>query len=484
MAQRALGTGLMVPRKRALFGLLDADGWAWAGVKAFVWLIIILLMLGYIPDRAYYLTVNRTVELGVVAWSPINLCPPGNGSLPCPPPVGALAPWHESPPELALPEPRADGTATQLGTKILYIGGSDGTTAKSTVYVAQSSGIGNFDAWSEGPPLPEPRSDASVVQVSGTVYVLGGRDADGAPTTTVYTLTPDPQTGALPGWETAPEDLVLPEARAGAAGVAAPDGLLLIGGEGPDGPTATTWKSLFDAQGALQAWETEAPLLKPQADATAAIVGDHVWLYGGHDANGPVASVQRGDLGLEAAEGFPANPDEGKVVRWGVNPAADLPAPRDDATGWTANGSLYLVSGASADGPQRETYWSVPTNAGDIPEWKHLEVSDLPVGLSGGTVIVTGPNAIIVGGESAEGPIATSVRANTAPQSPFFQLGLVGASVPGLKIDGEIGQQLGYLNAAGVGTVNFIILLIIGWAFAHRERARAMISRVVSRRRR
>ena len=67
MAQRALGAGMIVPRKRAMFGLLDADGWAWAGVKAFVWLVIIILLLGYIPDRAYYLTVNRTVELGVLA---------------------------------------------------------------------------------------------------------------------------------------------------------------------------------------------------------------------------------------------------------------------------------------------------------------------------------------------------------------------------------------------------------------------------------
>ena len=224
MAQRALGAGMIVPRKRALFGLLDADGWAWAGVKAFIWLIIIILLLGYIPDRAYYLTVNRTVDLGVLAWSPINLCPPTNESLPCPAPVGAVTPWHESPTELNLPAARTDGSATQLGTKILYIGGTDGTAAQSTVFVAPTSGIGNFDKWAEGPPLPEPRSDASVVQVSGTVYVLGGLDADGAPTTTVFTLTPDPQTGALPDWETAPEALTLPEGRAGAAGVAAPDG--------------------------------------------------------------------------------------------------------------------------------------------------------------------------------------------------------------------------------------------------------------------
>ena len=34
MAQRALPAGMTLPRQRALFGLLDADGWAWASVKA------------------------------------------------------------------------------------------------------------------------------------------------------------------------------------------------------------------------------------------------------------------------------------------------------------------------------------------------------------------------------------------------------------------------------------------------------------------
>ena len=89
---------MTLPRRRALFGLLDADGWGWASVKAFVWTVIIILLLGYIPDRAYYLTVARTVDLGVLAWSPVNLCPPTNKSLPCPVPVGGIVPWDASPP--------------------------------------------------------------------------------------------------------------------------------------------------------------------------------------------------------------------------------------------------------------------------------------------------------------------------------------------------------------------------------------------------
>ena len=475
-----LGPGAVVPRKRAMFGLLDADGWGWAGVKAAVWLVIIILMLGYIPDRAYYLTVNRTVELGVLVWSPINFCDPGNESLPCPAPVGAIVPWHASPAELSLPAPRTDGGVVQVGTKLLYIGGSDGAAAQSTVYVAETVQVGNFDRWAEGPALPEPRSDASVLAVSGVIYVIGGYDADGEPTTTVFRLAPDPQTGDLGDWESV-DDLALEEGRAGAAGVAAPTGILLIGGEGPDGPTTTTWKSEFDAQGAPGAWEPEASLLRAQADGNAAIIGDYVWLWGGHDGSGPVGAVQRGSIGLAAAAGLPENPDEGKVVQWAISDAANLPAARDDAAGWSANGILYAVGGADASGPQRELYWALPDTAGNIPEWKHLEQSDLPVGLQGGAAVVTGPNAVIVGGETADGVVATSYRANTAPQAPFFQLGLVGATVPGLKIEGEIGQQLGYLNAAGAGTVNFIILLLIGWAFAHKEQATALVRRVLRR---
>ena len=108
--------------------------------------------------------------------------------------------------------------------------------------------------------------------------------------------------------------------------------------------------------------------------------------------------------------------------------------------------------------------------------------SDLPYGLTGASAFVTGPNAVLAGGETADGALQTSLRANTSPQAPFFQLGPFGATVPGLKIDGELGQQLGYLNAAGAGTLDFVILLIIGWAFAHKPQARAMVSRVVRRR--
>ena len=126
-------------------------------------------------------------------------------------------------------------------------------------------------------------------------------------------------------------------------------------------------------------------------------------------------------------------------------------------------------------------YWTVPDAKGDITGWQHLDATDLPTGVAGSSAIVSGSQAFLIGGTTSDQPaVAGSARANLAPQPPFFQLGLFGFTVPALKIGGEIGQQLGYMNAAGVATVNFIILLLIGWAFAHKERSKAIVAEILA----
>nr|MBA2382426.1 hypothetical protein [Chloroflexota bacterium] len=345
MAQQALHPGTRQTRGRAVFGLLDASGWAWASLKASFWFILLIFMLGYVPDRAYYFTVNKTIDLGILAWSPVNFCPEGNLSLPCPAPAGAVVPWATSPENLALPEARTDGAIVQSGTSILFVGGSDGATASDKTFLTKSAGVGNFDpaGWTDGPKLPAPRSNLSVIYFGGKIYAIGGLDADGKPTTSVYVLSPDAKTGDLGEWQTVEDlklDLVLPEARAGAAVVAAPDGLLLVGGTNGTAPVNTVLKTTFDSKGKPSKWTAQpGTLYAPVTDAVAAVAGSNLWVYGGTGADGKaIATVQRGEFGTGA--------EATKLLRFGVKGGgADLPGPRTDIVGFAANGALYAIGG-------------------------------------------------------------------------------------------------------------------------------------------
>ena len=475
----ALPAGTPIRRRRAFMGLLDADGWAWAGVKAAIWFVLIILLLGYIPDRAYYFTVNRTIDVGLLAWSPVNFCPAENKTLPCPAPVGAVIPWEASPGELSLPEPRTHAAVAQLGTRLLVVGGSDGTAPTTTTYVAELDG-GTFGSWTDGPALPEARSGASIVVIGSAAFLIGGSNADGEATDSVWTLPVDTETSQLGTWAQV-EGITLPEARTGASAVAVSDGLVVVGGRGPDGaPTKTVWKANVDTQGALGALEAQAELFVAVADATIAQIGDYLWVYGGSGADGPVGAVQRGNLDVEPTPETPApnaTPAPLKVLQWGVADTYNLPAARTAAAGFAANGTLYVVGGDDGAGPRPEIYWTVPNGDGTLPGWKHLDETDLPSGLEGASAIVSGSNVIVIGGETRDGTLASSVRANLAPQEPFFQVGLVGVVVPALQIGDEVGQQLGYLAAAGAGTGNFVILLLLGWAWAHPQRVRGWVER-------
>jgi hypothetical protein len=124
--------------------------------------------------------------------------------------------------------------------------------------------------------------------------------------------------------------------------------------------------------------------------------------------------------------------------------------------------------------------WAVPdTTTGDFEGWQRLAETDLPVATASAPIVGVGAHAFIIGGQTPEGPTDGSLRAALSPRPPFFQLGIAGATIPALAIEGEIGQQLGYLNAMGVGTVNFVLLIILGVAFSRPESSKRVIGRLL-----
>jgi len=154
---------------------------------------------------------------------------------------------------------------------------------------------GNLTAWVAGPPLPEPRSAAAAISLSGVPYIVGGLDASGAPTTSVYVGTVE--NGVVQGWSLAngqngTVDLTLPVAISDAAGASTAGGLFLFGGRTADGLSDQVLLAATDANGALGGWSAigELPMPEPRAGATAVAVGDHVYVLGGSRLAGPSAT--------------------------------------------------------------------------------------------------------------------------------------------------------------------------------------------------
>jgi hypothetical protein len=480
LAQRALPAGTY--RRRALFGLVDADGWGWAALKATFWFFLIIFILGYLPDRAYYFTVFPTLDVGANVISPVNFCDSSNKKLPCPAPPGAVVPWERNPTELTLPQPRSGAGTVQSGTNMYLVGGETGAGATDSVLGTQVTATGNFDKWTDAPKLPAPRTEAAVVTFSGVPYVIGGLDASGRPTDTVYAGTV--KDGQLQGWEDK-ADLKLPRPLSGASAIAATNGLWLLGGRrGENELSGAVYRAkLVPTQNppSLGKWEEVAqlPLPEARADATGVLVGSFIYVLGGEAPGSVTNKILR--LQLDA-NGEPVAGAGGAPQGWAVSTSAsqELPEARSDAGGFTANGAIYIVGGRDGRGSVRNTtYWSVPNGTtGSIPEWRRLDDTELPEPRADPAASVVGSFVFLIGGENDSGPVDSSLRANLAPKAPFFRLGLFGATIPALSIKGEIGQQLGYINAFGLGMTNFTILVLLAWAFSHPQQARRFLERV------
>ena len=246
--------------------------------------------------------------------------------------------------------------------------------------------------------------------------------------------------------------------------LAGTDGLLLIGGT--DGTRPVEHGLEVDVRQDRRAAEVDvqepAQLFTPVTDASAAVVGSFVWVYGGTMADG----TPTGDRPARRVRAPEQGDDSSSSSASRAGPI-NLPAPRTNIDGFAANGTLYAVGGSDGTTPQRTLYWGVPTSDGNIPEWKHLVVERPAAGQA-----APAARSLILGpgrdhhrrhddrAASSAGARAREHRAGRAvlPARP------VRGDVPALKIDGEIGQQLGYLAANTVGIINFVILVLIGVA--------------------
>ena len=391
-----------------------------------------------------------------------------------PRPAGAVIPWEPARLSWHCPRDVPARVPTHRAASIYLIGGETRNGATDSVLTTTVDDDGNFAQWSDGPALPAPRSDAAVLVLSGTPYVIGGLDASGQPTR-LSSWARSTRARSPAGRKST--DLALPVPLGKLSGVATPSGLYIFGGQGPNGLSAATYRSTLNDSGKLTAWteDTELPLPEARADATAAMVGEGVYVIGGQGPSGPANTVFY--LALDAHSDPAVNPDTSRPFGWGVSvgPAASAALPeaaqRPDYFREQRLAICHRRLWPRRPGDHQQPVDDPRPSHGAIAGWQQMDATDLPDARAQAAPIVIGQSALLIGGQGQSALLTSTDRADLAPRLPFFRLGLFGITVPALSIKGQIGQQLGYIAAGRPGAGDLILLILIGWMFSHRRQS-------------
>jgi len=253
-------------------------------------------------------------------------------------PNGTLGGWAAM---TALPVAnRWHGCAVDTANPSLYIvGGDAGTTARAEVYRATINvANGSLGPWLPQAPLPAARRGAGVVWTAGTLYVLGGEEADGFQLRdSVYRATTT-STGIPGGWTT--QSALLPADYS--FGTAAAGGRIFkTGGYTGD---ETVRMSSIGAGGALNSFTVTTALPGPRQRHFSVTDGTFVYAVGGE--------ITFSGMNLDTA--YRATVGTTGLGAWTLLPTMPLSIAYGD--GALVNGRIYMVGGSDGTSPTARVF--------------------------------------------------------------------------------------------------------------------------------
>ncbi len=266
----------------------------------------------------------------------------------------------------ALYVPVEDPTGVTV-QRVYVVGGvGQGGAVSGDVLQAEILASGGVDTWESLTGLSAPRAFAEAVAATpfnskvpgaGRLFVIGGVDGTGAPTTTVSVLVLD----SLGAVTTVTSATPLPVALRSAGAVVFRSQVYVAGGATTDDqPVATVYRAAIDTLGALGPW-VELPSL-PSARATHGfqVFGGVLYAVGGDSspvAPGDPATNQQGRLDQVAFAKI--NLRTGDLAGpWTVN-GASLGKVRAKHSALAAGGNMFVSAGlysAAQQGSSENTY--------------------------------------------------------------------------------------------------------------------------------
>lgn len=185
--------------------------------------------------------------------------------------------WRSS---RAMPQPRSHMALVAVGLNIYQIGGEDENGVVNDVMVYDTDRL----IWHTAAPKLTAVADATADVLAGEIYVPGGRQANGQPTTSVEVYSP-----ANNAWRTVSD---LPRPISG--GLALSDGSYLYLFGGWDGQNYLADNYFYDP--ASGQWHPLPPMSQGRAFTVGGLAAGQIYVVGGSDGSTDLALCERFDL--------------------------------------------------------------------------------------------------------------------------------------------------------------------------------------------
>ncbi len=232
-----------------------------------------------------------------------------------------------------------DGAATAvIGDRLYVIGGETAGTATSAIEVATINADGTLGPFSAyGNTLIDQRSGATTTLIGNTLYVVGGISESGMVLQTIEAATVMPD-GSLAEFTAAPS---LTTKRYGHTTQVIGNLLYVIGGHDESGGLATIETSTIGSEGVLGPFSPAGSLPgDPRYGATSVVVGTTLYVLGGQSSP---------TLAFDSFVQAPINGD-GTLGSFTMPTTTHMTAKRVGATSAALNGKLYVIGGAVTAG--------------------------------------------------------------------------------------------------------------------------------------
>ena len=279
-------------------------------------------------------------------------------------------------------------SSQHYATSTFTFGGAEQSLSDSATLTAGflAPGLPLGPSWTDTTALPAHRRFHTSVANNNYAYVIGGRDTDSFPTSSVLFATIN-STGSIGSWT---ETTALPSSTEAHGSVVHNNHVYVIGGQlMGDAQTSTVQFTTVNSTGSISTWITTQALPNTRKDHSSAVYNNYLYVVGGWlDGLAVTSSVL-----------FATINSTGSIDSWTETTA--LPSSTRRQTSLAYNGYLYILGGWDAKNANTSTVLYAAINAtGSLGSW--INTTPLPSSTYYHTTILNNGQIYMIGGRDSK----------------------------------------------------------------------------------